>query len=270
MLDTTPPRPALQRSHGSAHVALDGGRLTGLAQSGSAKLFLPPPRAARPEVVFLNTSGGLASGDRLDYAVTLAAGTQASATTQTAERAYRADGPPARASVRLRLGRGAALDWLPQDTILFDGAALDRRLEAELEEDSTLLMTETLVLGRAAMGETVTRLDLHDRRIVRRAGRPVLVDPLRLDDAALAGDGAARLAGARAIGFLALIGPGAADALAPLRALLDQPGVTAAASASDGRLVLRCLAGDGWPLRRQMIRLIDHLRPGAVPRVWQI
>lgn len=262
--------PHLQRSHGSAHVALDGRRLSALSQAGSAKLFLPPTRGSRREVVFLNTSGGLASGDRLDYSVTLAAGTEASATTQTAERAYRADGPAAQAEVRLRLGQGASLDWLPQETILFDGAALDRRLEADLDAGASLLMTETAVLGRAAMGETVSRLGLHDRRIVRREGRPVLVDPLRLNDAGLSRDSAALLGGARAIGFLALIGPGAADALAPLRARLDEPGVTAAASASDGRMVVRCLASDGWPLRRQMIRLIEYLRPGSVPRVWQI
>ena len=48
---------------------------------------------------------------------------------------------------------GAALEWLPQETILFDGARLERRLRAELAEGAALLAAETLVFGRAARGE---------------------------------------------------------------------------------------------------------------------
>ena len=75
--------------------------------------------------------------------------------------------------------------------------------------------------------------------------------------------------GARAVATLILAAPGAQDALASVRAELDEPGVTGAASALDGRLVLRCLAPDAWPLRRQMLRLIERLSPGATPRCWQ-
>lgn len=263
--------PQLQRSFGSASVRFDRGRLVGLMQRGSAKAMLPRSHGSRPEVVFLNTSGGLTSGDRLEYRLDIGAGVRAVATTQTAERAYRADGPPARARVDLVVGQGAELDWLPQDTILFDGASLARETRVALAGDARFLGIETIVLGRAAMGETVTCLSLSDRRRIERDGRVVLLDPFRLDDAALSrAEGRALLAGARAVAVLVLIAPDAADVLAGLRAEMDEPGVTAAASASDGRLVLRCLAADAWPLRRQMIRLIHRLRPDALPRVWQI
>jgi urease accessory protein len=67
-----------------------------------------------------------------------------------------------------------------------------------------------------------------------------------------------------------MVADGAADALVPLRRALDEPGVTAAASAYDGRLVCRVLAAEGWPLRRQLARALSVLRRGAVlPRVWQ-
>jgi urease accessory protein len=92
----------------------------------------------------------------------------------------------AEVTTRLTLGAGAELHWLPQEVILFDGAALDRRLEVEMAEDATLIMLETLVLGRAAMGETVRRLHLRDRRRVTRAGRPELIEGVRLDDEDLA------------------------------------------------------------------------------------
>ncbi len=262
--------PALQRSHGSALVHLDRGRILDLGQSGSAKAMLPRTHGDRPEVVFLNTSGGLTSGDRLAYRVELGAGTRAVATTQTAERAYRADGPVAVARVDLVLGSGASLDWLPQETILFNGAGLARETRVELGAEARFLGIETVVLGRAAMGEVVGQLRLTDRRVIRREGRLVLLDPFRLTDDALTRAGnPALLNGMRAMAVLLLIAPDAADALPVLRAQLDEPGVTAAASALPGRLVLRALAPDAWPLRRQMIRLIETLRPGALPRVWQ-
>lgn len=260
----------MQRSAGMANIAMDQGRLTALSQSGSAKVMLPRSHGPAPEIVFLNTSGGLTAGDTLDYRVTLAPGTRAVATTQTAERAYRADGPPAEARVTLRVGAGGSLDWLPQETILFNAARLDRLTEVHLDEGASYLGLETVVLGRAAMGETLHQVWLRDTRRITRAGRLELLDPFRLDSSALIrAENPALLAGARAFAVLILSAPGAEDALPRLRAALTEPGVTAAASALPGRVILRAHAPDAWPLRRQMARLIDTLRPGALPRVWQ-
>lgn len=260
----------MQRSAGVARVGLDRGRVTALAQSGSAKVMLPRSYGPAPEIVFLNTSGGLTAGDTLDYRVDLAPGTRATATTQTAERAYRAEGIPAQARVSLTVGAGGMLDWLPQETILFDSARLDRLTEVDLAEGASFLGLETIVLGRAAMGETLRRLSLLDRRIIRRAGRIQIFDPLRLTGDSLArAEAPALLAGARAFAVLILCAPHAEDRLPSLRAALTEPDVTAAASALPGRVILRAHAPDAWPLRRQMARLIETLRPGALPRVWQ-
>ncbi|MFD1796594.1 urease accessory protein UreD [Paracoccus aurantiacus] len=260
----------MQRSAGAACVAVDRARLTGLSQSGSAKAMLPRTHGAVPEIVFLNTSGGLTAGDRLDYEIDLAPGTRATATTQTAERAYRAEGGTARAGVRLRVGAGGALDWLPQETILFDGSALSRETEVDLEGDAAFLGVETVVLGRAAMGETVARACFRDTRRIRRDGRLELLDPFRLDSAALSrAAGPALLNGARAFAVLILSAPAAEDRLGDMRAAEVEPGVEIAASAMPGRLILRALAADAWPLRQQMARLIQILRPGGLPRVWQ-
>lgn len=260
----------MQRSAGMAEIAMDRGRLTALSQAGSAKVMLPRAHGVAPEMVFLNTSGGLTSGDRLEYRVSLSPDSRAIATTQTAERAYRADGIPATARVLLQAGAGTMLDWLPQETILFDGARLQRQTEVRLDGDAGFLGLETVVLGRAAMGETVSRLWLRDRRRIWRDGRLVLCDPFRLDDSALRRTGdPAMLQGARAISVLILAAPGAEDRLNDLRAAPAEPGVECAASARPGVLVLRALAPDAWPLRRQMARLIQILRPGGLPRVWQ-
>jgi urease accessory protein len=264
---------SMQRSHGEASVSLtrsgDRVRLTGLRQQGSAKAILPHVGTV-PEVVFLNTSGGLTGGDRLAFAVTLGDGCRAIATTQTAERAYRATVGSARVSVDLTVGAGGWIDWLPQETIVFDHSALDRRTRIDLGPGAGCLALEAVVLGRAAMGETVATLAFSDRREIWRGGVPVAVEPLLLETGTLVA-GAAVLGGARAFASLVMVAPGAADALAPLRAVLDEPGVQAAASAFDGKLTLRMLAADGWPMRLQIARALAVLRRGApLPRVWQI
>jgi len=263
----------LQRSRGEAMVSLsrDGDvmRIGTLRQQGSAKVILPHC-GANTEAVFLNTSGGLTGGDILKYAVHLGYGVQATATTQTAERAYKSTSGPARVSVDLTVGRDGWIDWLPQETILFDAARLDRRTEVTLGEGAGCLLLEMVVLGRAAMGETLAQVQLRDWREVRRNGAPVMVEPLSLGPDSLT-SGVAGLNGMRAFASLALIAPGAADMLAPLRAELTEPGVIGAASALDGRLMLRLMAADGWPLRRQIARCLGLLRRGRpLPRVWQM
>ena len=269
---TAIPSPQMQRSRGEAAVSLwlDNGqvRLGELRQQGSAKAILPRV-AGVPEVVFLNTSGGLTGGDRLSFDLTLGDGVQATATTQTAERAYRSASGTARVDVTLEVGAGGWIDWLPQETILFNASSLDRRTRIDLGPGAGCLALEAVVLGRHAMGEVVETLAFRDRREIRREGRLVHLEPLEIGDAALMA-GQAVLGGARCFASLVMVAQDAADTLAPLRRVLDEPGATAAASALEGRLVLRVLARDGWPLRRQIARALSVLRRGAVlPRVWQ-
>jgi len=265
---------AMQRSRGRADVALsvrDGTtRLDRLYQSGSAKAMLPQTHGAVPEVVFLNTSGGLTGGDGLAYGLSVGPGAQAVATTQTAERAYASAGGVARVEVSLQLGAGAALEWLPQETILFDRSALMRRTVVDMAADARLLMLEMLVLGRAAMGERVQSLDLFDRREIRRGGRVVLVDPLRLRSDHLCGQSAI-LGDNRAVAAIALVAPDAEAALGAVRErLAGLADVEAGASAWDGKLTVRLLARNGFALRRAVVAVLAALRAGPLPRVWQI
>lgn len=271
MFDSTAPTITMQRSQGAARVVMGPHGLIDLAQQGSAKAMLPRMTAGLPEIVFLNTSGGLASGDHLSFAAELRAGARALATTQTAERAYRATGAPAQARVTLSVGAGGWLDWLPQETILYDAARLERHTTVDLAADAGCLLLEMLVLGRLAMGERPTRLHLRDRRVVRREGRVVHHDALALDEAMLPRlQGPALTGGQSAMATLAMIAPHAPDLLHAARSVLDEPGVASAASAPPGRLVLRLLALDGWPLRRQINRLLRVLRPDPLPRIWQV
>lgn len=264
MFDTTS-QTRMQRSQGEASVAFLGERLAGLRQQGSAKALLPRVRGV-PEAVFLNTSGGLTSGDRLAYATRTDG--HLIATTQAAERAYRADHGPAHVTVRHRVEGAGWLDWLPQETILFDRADLDRETVISLAPEAGCLMLEAVVLGRAAMGETVKTLRFRDRRRIERAGVPVFLEPFALDAPPVR---PAILGSARAFATLVLCARGAEDAVSAVRAVMAEEGVEAAASGWDGKCVVRMLAADGWPMRRQILRLMDVTRRGAAPpRVWQL
>jgi urease accessory protein len=258
-----------QRASGAAFagLALDRGRvkIVALRQDGSAKVILPHAGTV-PEVVFLNTSGGLTGGDRLTCGLALGDGVQAVATTQTAERAYLAAEGVAEVTVHHSVGADGWLDWLPQETILFQGAALSRRTRVDLGPGAGCLLLEAAVLGRAAMGEVVRAVRFADRREVWQGGRPRLVEPLRIDDAGLL-SGLAGLNGARAFASMAMVMQGAEDAVGPVRAVL---GPDAAVSGFDGKLIVRMMAADGWPLRQQIVAALGVLRRAPLPRVWQM
>lgn len=268
------PNTQMQRSHGRAMAAfsLRGGviRLDDLAQSGSAKAIMPRVFSAVPEVVFLNTSGGLTGGDSLTFALDIGSGAQVLATTQTAERAYATTGDAGQVRVGAQVGAGAHLDWLPQETILFEAAHITRRTEIDLDVGASALLVESIVLGRQAMGEVPKQARLTDHRIMRREGRPFWCDTFRLGPDVLAHkDSPAILGGARAMAVIAFAAQNAQDCAAPLRALPVQGGAQMAISGWNGRCIIRITATDGWPLRQQIIRVITTLRAAPMPRVWQ-
>ena len=268
-----PPYPAIQRSKGHAFAAFGivrgCARLADLAQAGSAKVMLPRVDTDVPEAVFLNTSGGLTGGDNIHFALQVGAGVRLCASTQTAERAYASNQGAAQMRFSASVAAGARLDWLPQETILYQSCNLQRRTEIDLADTAACLTCESLVLGRAAMGEVLTHARLHDHRVIRRAGRPVFSETFLLDDAVLHHrDSPALLAGANALGLVALVSQGAEDAAAPLLAQASVVGAQVAASGWDGRCLVRVLAPDGLTLRKQMAQIIKTLSARPLPRVW--
>ena len=235
-----------------------------LYQSGSAKARLP--RTGGFEVVLLNTAGGVTGGDRFENTVEAAPSTLVTVTTQTAERIYRSGGTDGGITNTLTIGQGARMDWLPQETILFERARLSRTLTVDMEADAVLLAVEPLVLGRAAMGETVTTAHLSDQWRVRRSGELVYADALRIsgDVQALTAD-PATLGGAIAAASLLYIAPDAEDRLGAVRDALP---ARCGASAWNGLLAARLVARDGAALRAALLSVVPLLRPGPMPRVW--
>ncbi len=262
-LDLSSSVQALPRSFGLAQLSRANGRLTRLHQQGCMKILMPKGRA---EAVIVNTAGGITGGDRLAAEIDAGAGEALTLTTQAAERAYRSAGGAGYIQNSLTLGDGARIDWLPQETILFEGAALERRLTVNMAEGATLLAVESIVFGRAAHGETLRNLHLRDHWRIHRGGRLIHAESLRLDAMP---DSPATLAGIRASATLILAAPGAEDGLDTARALIPA-GVEAGVTALPGLLVARFLAPSSQALRAALIPLIRHFRAGPVPRVWQL
>jgi urease accessory protein len=247
--------------------------LDDLRQTGCLKARFPRPAAdGWIDVTMLNTSGGVAGGDRLSAAFELGEGTSATLTSQAAERFYRAlpGSDPATLRNRIHVAAGASAEWLPQDSILFDRCAVDRRLEVELADDSCFLGIEALVFGRAAMGERVAQAWLRDAIRIRRGGQWLLHESVRLDGAVdMALQRAPIAAGARAVATLVHVAPNAEAGLEPIRAALAEAPVEAGASAWNGMLVARILAPDASDLRRTVILALSVLRGSRpLPRVW--
>lgn len=268
----------LERARGRASVAFkarDGATvLDRLHQEGQAKIRLPKSHGGEPTTaVLINTAGGIAGGDRLVWGARFGAGTRAVVTAQAAERVYRSSatdgGLSGEVTTRLEVEAGASAEWLPQETILFDRAALDRRLEVEMAADASLLLAETVVLGRAAMGEAVGACRLVDRFRVRRGGRLVFADTFRLDGGPgeiLAGR--ATGGGATAFSTVLWVAPGVEARLDGLRAVLDGLASDAGASAWDGMIVVRLAQASARTLRDDLVRIMLHIRQADLPRVW--
>lgn len=266
-----------QRARGTVEVVMAArdGRpaLRRLFQSGCGKALLPKTHGGMPEAVLINTSGGITGGDCLDYRIAAEDGAALVATTQAAERVYRASTGTGRLDTRLTLGAGARLHWLPQETILFDGGRLERRLEIDMAEDADLIALETVALGRAAMGEEVASGSLTDSWRLRRGGRLVHGEALRFGDDPVRSRGAiAALDGAGAFATLLHAAPGAHEALDRIRAGIEAlPGaVVSGATAKPDILILRLIAPGLAPLRTALIGLLEMLRSGPLPRVWAV
>jgi urease accessory protein len=267
--------------HGVARIALAAQgadtRLATLYQQAPLRVLFPRAPASDPlPAVLVTTSGGLVGGDRLEVEVAAGPGARAQLTTQAAEKVYRSSGPHAHLTVALRVGADAWLEWLPQETILFEGACLRRATSLQLAPGARLMAGEILVFGRRAHGERLRSGSLRDAWRVHRGDRLIWADTLRLE-----GDIAARLAapfgfaGAAASATLVYAGADAASWRDAMRALLPgDPDQRAGVTCLPGVLLVRWLDQDAARLRASFARVWSGLRhaaaglPAAMPVTW--
>jgi urease accessory protein len=260
--------------------------LSTLRQQAPIRFLRPYPEIGDPSTtVLVNTAGGVVGGDRLAVDLGARDGAKILVTGQAAEKIYRSDGGVADLSVTLEARSGAALEFLPQGTILFDGARLRRWTTLRVDADATMLFGEILHFGRSGMGESFTNGEIHDRLDVERDGERVWVDAFRVTEDTI---GAMRsrsgLAGAIHTAVLVLMTSTPGDYVNALREVVDgardagvQAGVQVGVSAfKQGPLVARWLGDDSMALRRSFAAAWCYLRahaldrPARMPKIWSI
>ncbi len=229
-----------------------------------------PQRASPPEAILINTGGGTAGGDHIVHDVQVDEGAALTVTTQASERIYKSTGRAlAEMKVHLHAGEDATLNWLPQDTILFDRARLSRQITADISATSKVLLAEALVFGRPAMGETLTSGLFRDRWRVRRGGRLVFAEDVLLQDESFKRLAQPAMAqDARATLTLLYSAPDAEDRLTRVREIASQASFSCAASVWNGLLVVRALSPDSEQMRKIMADLAPAFIGRLLPRVW--
>jgi urease accessory protein len=256
----------------SARFAASGG-VTSLAdcfETGGLRLRLPNS-VAGCEGVLVNTAGGMTGGDTIRLSCRAGPKAKVRITTQSAEKVYRAEQAPAQITTELAVEKGASLAWIPQETILFDGARVSRSLSANVEATGKLLLLEMTVLGRVARGEALTTGMFRDRWRVVRDGRLVFADDVRLEvDIAATMQSPATGAGATAIATLLYVAPDAERKLTSVRSALAKSTGESGASAWNGILVARFAARDPAHVRHDVARVFEKLTRTAPPRIWAV
>ena len=266
---------ALARSRGTLsltlHDRLGVTRIASRREEGCLRVRFPRGAVAAPvEAVVMNTAGGLTGGDIIKQEFEWGEQARGAITTLTAEKIYRSLGSPVYVTTKIRIAANADVEWLPQETILFDRSDLDRTLDVEMSADATFLAVEIIVFGRTAMGETMTEGRLADRWRIRRNGRLIYADSLRLEgspqtmlDLPAVGNGA------RAVATLLFVAHDAGARLEALRAVVGRVPDRSAASSWNGLLVARFLASDGAALRQNLLPALASLRgERALPSAW--
>ena len=270
------PNPALQRARGIARIGTrqrDGKTcLETLFQEGCCKIRLPRTHSSALEAVFINTAGGITGGDHLRWGASVTPAGRLVVTTQACERSYRSTGDTAQVETTLEVGAGAHLDWLPQETILFEASKLNRRLTVHLEAGATLTAIEAVLLGRDAMGEEALSAEISDNWRIYREGRLIHAEATRITGDVTERHRPSLLRGNRAFASIVHIARSADIAhmlLNRIRAL-HGPGLIAS-SANGERLVIRAMAPTGLALRRLLVpTLVDLTGAGSLPRLWHL
>jgi urease accessory protein len=270
----------LQRAEGVGRIVVRSSenqtRIVDIFQRSPIRIMFPRvDEGALKEAVLVNTAGGIAGGDRLEFSVTALANASISVTSQAAEKVYRALSEPARIATKLRACEAAKLAWLPQETILFNWARLNRKTEIDISSGTELLALEWLVLGRAAHGEEMVGGHITDSWRAKKDGRLIWADTFRATDEIFPRlHKKALLSNCTAVGTLIYFGPYLDTRLEFLRDIVPSLGCQSAVTSVGGLIVVRFAAKVSSDLRSALRSLLWQFSrelgsgPFQVPKMW--
>lgn len=267
-----------QRSRGSARLSiktsLGKSRIENLFQDGCARIRIPKTHSGDAlEAVMINTSGGMTGGDQMGWEFETGDNTNAVITTQACERIYKSADGTARTDVKIKLSQGSTFAWLPQETILFDQSRFSRSILVDMTASSKLLFVESVVFGRATMGEAVEKGSIEDKWQFSCDGQLFHAEHFKLSGAINEQLKRASITNDHiAMATLVLISPTAEAKLKQARDLIGNcGGASYFEIAKTGKLLARVLAKDSYELRKTLIPLIALLNDGAtLPKCWSL
>ena len=273
----------LARSEGQVELSIirkdDTNAIKRLFQSGCGRVRFPDvDHSSLPEAVLINTSGGLTGGDVMTYRISAEEGAGLTVTGQAAEKIYKSLGDPVVINTEISVGQNAYLEWMPQETILFDRSNLNRMNKVDLADGATFLGVEANIFGRTAHGESVREIILRDGWQVKRGRKLIWFDRFRFDgDAYQEFARPSLLGGAVAMGTVLCAATDVESKVDMLRELAEPMNTRIGISALDSDfLVIRLLDEDAARFRGNLIHIIQYLRDSLregdnpMPTVWKI
>jgi len=273
----------LDAARWQAHLALDFARrgvrsvLTGNRHLGPLRVQKPlyPEGDAVCHAIVLHPPAGIVGGDALEIAVTVAPDAHALLTTPGAGKWYRSDGAIATLTQTIRIAGGAVCEWLPQETLIFDGARGEQVTEIELAADACFIGTELLCFGRTAANERFTRGAFAMRTRIRRGEQTLWLERAKMAGGSPLLDSPVGLGGQPVVGTMwvvsAQVDEGLRDAC---RQIVPTSGTGALTLLPGGVLLARWLGSHCEPGRDWFTRLWGCVRPAiagreaVIPRIW--
>ena len=265
-------------------------RVFGQAPLKVQRPFYPEDESVCHSVI-LHTAGGIVGGDRLDLKVDLQPHTQAVITSAAAAKIYRSNGQEAQQMTHLRVGKSACLEWLPQETIVFNGANYQQRLRVDLASDAIWFGWDMTRLGRSARGEQFASGTWRSQTEVWQDDQLIWVDPQRIQGGSTMMSSLHGLAGYPVIASCAFVGRTVSkDLVATVRSVweenegktsqrdgaADEMRAEVGATRLMSGLLCRYRGNSTIEARQWFVRVWEIVRQAhlgrsvSVPRVWQM
>ena len=230
------------------------------------------------QVVMLHTAGGMVSGDRLTATINIGDRAAALLTTATAGKIYRSTGRQTQQHIQITVGNNARLEWLPQETILFDRAWFKQTVRIDLKPGATALLWDVTRLGRTAHGERFTAGEWRSHNEVFREGVPLWIDRQWLPASEALWNSPHGLAGQCIVGTLAWIGRSISPELVTeIRDLWPGDKASIGVTRLPEGLLCRYRGSTSHEVRTwfvavwQRLRSMDSNSPSwEIPRIWML
>ncbi|WP_413175045.1 urease accessory protein UreD [Anabaena azotica] len=226
--------------------------------------------------IILHTAGGVVGGDRLSSEIHLQPHSQALITTATANKIYRSNGLQARQNINIQIESGACLEYLPQETIVFESAVYRQDLRVELGTEANFLGWEITRLGRTARGEKFLQGEMRSHIEIWQNNQPLWIDRQIIPGNEQIFHSPHGLGGNPVIGTLVFIGfPISQEIIEQARSLIIQPMFSGVTRLEYG-LLCRYRGNSTSEARKwftniwQMLRVSCLNHGNCIPRVWQI